>query len=203
MPPRPPPSLRGPRSHAGGVASGPTALGAAQPAAAARPGSGGGRGREAGKVEPLPRCGLRGLKYRLPCWAQKHAIITNRSNLQLHAGITPRQAPAVAGRPASPPPPPPPRRSSPPGQRPTSQAPSPPQQAPAASQRPTAQHHTPQAQQHCSQGALRPSDAPIVSSRQWLLGLVPRQQFRVVGVSFDDRQSLIPLLQKGERGTGA
>lgn len=101
------------------------------------------------------------------------------------------------------PPPPPPRRSSAPGQRPTSQAPSPPQQAPAASQRPTAQHHTPQAQQHSSEGALQPSDAPIVSSRQWLLGLVPRQQFRVVGVSFDDRQSLIPLLRKGERGTGA
>lgn len=37
-----------------------------------------------------------------------------------------------------------------------------------------------------------------MSGRQWLLGLVPRQQFRVVGVSFDDRQSLIPLLQKGE-----
>ena len=48
--------LSGPPSHAGGVASGSAALGAAQPAAAARPGSGGGRGRAGGKVEPLLRC---------------------------------------------------------------------------------------------------------------------------------------------------
>lgn len=31
---------------------------------------------------------------------------------------------------------------------------------------------------------------------------MPRQQFKVVGVSFDERQSLIPLLQKGEMGWG-
>ncbi|PRW60715.1 single-stranded-DNA-specific exonuclease [Chlorella sorokiniana] len=118
-----------------------------------------------------------------------------------YSGIVPRQAPAAAGQPAAPPPPPPPRRSPRPAQPPTSQAPPPPQRAPAAAQRPTAQQQAPQAQHrgsHGSQGALQPSDAPIVSSRQWLLGLVPRQQFRVVGVSFDDRQSLIPLLQKDQ-----
>lgn len=114
--------------------------------------------------------------------------------LCLHSGITPRQAPAAAKRPASPPPPP--SRRSPP----TLQSPPPPQQAPAAAQRPAASQQASHAQQWGSQGSqadLQPSDAPLVSSRQWLLGLVPRQQFRVVGVSFDDRQSLIPLLRKG------
>lgn len=37
----------------------------------------------------------------------------------------------------------------------------------------------------------------MLSSREYLLRLVPLQQFPVVGVSFEGRQEVIPQLQKG------
>ena len=42
-------------------------------------------------------------------------------------------------------------------------------------------------------------EPPVLDSRLWVMRLLPVQQFKAVGVSFDDRQDLIPQLHKGEQ----
>ncbi|KAL4856769.1 hypothetical protein ACK3TF_002835 [Chlorella vulgaris] len=50
-----------------------------------------------------------------------------------------------------------------------------------------------------SQAAVGASAEPsVLSSREYLLRLVPLQQFPVVGVSFEGRQEVIPQLHKGQ-----
>ena len=49
-----------------------------------------------------------------------------------------------------------------------------------------------------SSGGSSSSSSAVFESRLWLMRLPPVQQLKAVGVSFDDRQQLIPQLHKGD-----